>query len=137
MTKEELLAQLRYPTSERQFVIYEALRKGATIEEIHALTKIKDWFLQQMKELVDEEEALLKIKGSVPEKAVLKQAKLDGFSDRYLSSLLEVTEEEIRNARIGFGIKEAWEGVHVSGTDNAAYYYSTYNAEDKNPVNTD
>lgn len=125
MTKEELLAQLRYPTSERQFVIYEALRKGATIEEIHALTKIKDWFLQQMKELVDEEEALLKIKGSVPEKAVLKQAKLDGFSDRYLSSLLEVTEEEIRNARIGFGIKEAWEGVHVSGTDNAAYYYST------------
>lgn len=135
MTKEELLAQLRYPTSERQFVIYEALRKGATIEEIHALTKIKDWFLQQMKELVDEEEALLKIKGSVPEKAVLKQAKLDGFSDRYLSSLLEVTEEEIRNARIGFGIKEAWEGVHVSGTDNAAYYYSTYHLdEDKSPV---
>ena len=106
MTKEELLAQLRYPTSERQFVIYEALRKGATIEEIHALTKIKDWFLQQMKELVDEEEALLKIKGSVPEKAVLKQAKLDGFSDRYLSSLLEVTEEEIRNARIGFRQQE-------------------------------
>ena len=135
MTKEELLAQLRYPTSERQFVIYEALRKGATIEEIHALTKIKDWFLQQMKELVDEEEALLKIKGSVPEKAVLKQAKLDGFSDRYLSSLLEVTEEEIRNARIGFGIKEAWEGVHVSGTDNAAYYYSTYHLdEDSSPV---
>ena len=130
MTKEELLAQLRYPTSERQFVIYEALRKGATIEEIHALTKIKDWFLQQMKELVDEEEALLKIKGSVPEKAVLKQAKLDGFSDRYLSSLLEVTEEEIRNARIGFGIKEAWEGVHVSGTDNAAYYYSTYHLDE-------
>ncbi|MDE8718916.1 hypothetical protein PZH37_18235, partial [[Eubacterium] siraeum] len=89
----------------------------------------------QMKELVDEEEALLNIKGSVPEKAVLKQAKLDGFSDRYLSSLLEVTEEEIRNARIGFGIKEAWEGVHVSGTDNAAYYYSTYNLdEDKSPV---
>ena len=135
MTKEELLAQLRYPTSERQFVIYEALRKGATIEEIHALTKIKDWFLQQMKELVDEEEALLKIKGAVPEKAVLKQAKLDGFSDRYLSSLLEVTEEEIRNARIGFGIKEAWEGVHVSGTENAAYYYSTYHLdEDKSPV---
>ena len=74
MTKEELLAQLRYPTSERQFVIYEALRKGATIEEIHALTKIKDWFLQQMKELVDEEEALLKINGSVPEKAVLRQS---------------------------------------------------------------
>ncbi len=138
LSKEELLDKLRFPTSERQFVIYEALRKGATIEEIHELTKIKHWFLEQMKELVDEEEALLANKGAVPEKNVLKQAKLDGFSDRYLSSLLEVTEEEIRNARIGFGIKEAWEGVHVSGTENAAYYYSTYHLdEDNSPVNTD
>ncbi len=137
-TKEELLSQLRYPTSERQFVIYEALRKGATIDEIWQLTKIKHWFLEQMKELVDEEEALIAKKGSVPDKDTLKQAKLDGFSDRYLSSLLDVTEEEIRNARIGFGIKEAWEGVHVSGTKDAAYYYSTYHLdEDKSPVNTD
>ena len=134
MTKEELLSHLRYPTSERQFIIYEALRKGATIDEIHDLTKIKHWFLQQMLELVQEEENLISMKGSVPEKDVLKQAKLDGFSDRYLSSLLEVTEEEVRNARIGFGIKEAWEGVHVSGTKNAAYYYSTYHLdEDKSP----
>ena len=137
-TKEELLAQLRFPSSERQFIIYEALRKGATIDEIFELTKIKHWFLEQMMELVQEEEQLIAMKGSVPEKDVLKQAKLDGFSDRYLSSLLEVTEEEIRNARIGFGIKEAWEGVHVSGTENAAYYYSTYHLdEDKSPVNTD
>ena len=134
MTKEELLSHLRYPTNERQFIIYEALRKGATIDEIHDLTKIKHWFLQQMLELVQEEENLISMKGSVPEKDVLKQAKLDGFSDRYLSSLLEVTEEEVRNARIGFGIKEAWEGVHVSGTKNAAYYYSTYHLdEDKSP----
>ena len=138
LSKEELLEKLRYPTSERQFVMYEALRKGATIDEIWELTKIKHWFLEQMKELVDEEEALLKNKGAVPAEAVLKQAKLDGFSDRYLSTLLEVTEEEIRNARIGFGIKEAWEGVHVSGTKDAAYYYSTYHlAEDNSPVNTD
>ena len=138
MTKEELLDQLRFPTSERQFIIYEALRKGAAIEEIHELTKIKRYFLEQMKELVDEEENLLTMKGSVPGKDALKQAKLDGFSDRYLSSLLEVTEEEIRNARIGFGICEAWEGVHVSSTQNAAYYYSTYHLdEDKSPSNSD
>ena len=138
MTKEELLAQLRYPTSERQFVMYEALRKGATIDELHDLTKIKKYFIEQMKELVDEEEALLKNKGAVPANDVLKQAKLDGFSDRYLSSLLDVTEEEIRNARMAIGVKEAWEGVHVSGTKDAAYYYSTYHLdEDKSPVNTD
>ncbi|MBR1592202.1 MAG: carbamoyl-phosphate synthase large subunit [Ruminococcus sp.] len=135
MTKDELLNNLRYPTSERQFIIYEALRKGAGIDEIYNLTKIKHYFLEQMLELVQEEEKLLENKGSVPGEDALRQAKLDGFSDRYLSSLLEVTEEEIRNARIGFGIKEAWEGVHVSGTENAAYYYSTYHLdEDKSPA---
>ena len=138
MTKEELLSELRFPTSERQFVMYEALRKGATVDELHELTKIKKYFTEQMKELVDEEEALLKNKGAVPANDVLKQAKLDGFSDRYLSSILEVTEEEIRNARMAIGVKEAWESIHVSGTENAAYYYSTYHLdEDKSPVSTE
>ena len=133
-SKEELLSMLRYPTSERQFVIYEALRKGATIDEIFELTKIKHYFLEQMLELVQEEEKLLTLKGSVPEKDVLKQAKLDGFSDRYLSNLLEIPEEDIRNKRLEYGIKEAWEGVHVSGTENSSYYYSTYHLEkDESP----
>ncbi|MBO5343384.1 MAG: carbamoyl-phosphate synthase large subunit [Ruminococcus sp.] len=137
MTKEELLDLLKNPTSERQFIIYEALRKGASIDEIFELTKIKKYFLEQMLELVEEEEMLLTMKGRVPEEDVLRQAKLDGFSDRYLSSLLEVTEEEVRNARIGFGICEAWEGVHVSSTENAAYYYSTYHLDkDNSPVST-
>lgn len=138
LSKEELLDKLKYPTSQRQFVMYEALRKGATVEELFQLTKIKRWFIEQMKELVDEEEQLLQNKGTVPAKDVLKQAKLDGFSDRYLSTLLDVSEEEIRNTRLSYGIKEAWEGVHVSGTQDAAYYYSTYHLdEDKSPVNTD
>ncbi|MBR3629123.1 MAG: carbamoyl-phosphate synthase large subunit, partial [Oscillospiraceae bacterium] len=137
-SKDELLGMLHTPSSERQFIIYEALRKGATIDEIFELTKIKHYFLQQMLELVQEEEALLAGKGSVPEASVLRQAKLDGFSDRYLSQLLEVKEEEIRNARFAAGIREAWEGVHVSGTKDAAYYYSTYHlSEDKSPCNTD
>ncbi|MBP1563009.1 MAG: carbamoyl-phosphate synthase large subunit [Oscillospiraceae bacterium] len=138
LTKDELLAKLRYPTSERQFIIYEALRKGASIEEIYQLTKVKHWFLEQMKELVEEENALLEKKGAVPDENTLRKAKQDGFSDRYLSQLLDVTEEDVRNARLGFGIREAWEGIHVSGTENSAYYYSTYNLpEDKSPSNTD
>lgn len=138
LSKDELLAKLRFPTSERQFIIYEALRKGASIEEIYQLTKVKHWFLEQMKELVEEENALLEKKGAVPEETVLRKAKQDGFSDRYLSQLLDVSEEDIRNARLGFGIREAWEGVHVSGTENSAYYYSSYNIpEDKSPSNTD
>lgn len=135
LSKDELLRKLAYPTSERQFIIYEALRKGATIEEIYQLTKIKHWFLEQMLELVNEEEELLKLKGAVPDENTLRQAKLDGFSDRYLSQLLAVPEEDIRNARYKYNIREAWEGIHVSGTENAAYYYSTYHLpKDESPV---
>ncbi|MBP5180287.1 MAG: carbamoyl-phosphate synthase large subunit [Clostridiales bacterium] len=134
LSKDELLAKLVYPTSERQFIIYEALRKGATIDEIYDLTKIKHWFLEQMVELIEEENQLMAGKGSVPSKEVLYKAKCDGFSDKYLSKILEVSEDQIRNARYEYGIKEAWEGVHVSGTQDAAYYYSSYNIkEDKSP----
>ncbi len=136
-SKEELLKMLTTPSSERHFIMYEALRKGATVDEIHNITKVKHWFIEQMKELVEEEEALLESKGSLPEDGKLIQAKKDGFSDKYLSQILDVTEAEVREKRIALGVEEAWEGVHVSGTPDSAYYYSTYNAEDKNPISTD
>ena len=137
LTKEELLKMLVTASSERHFVMYEALRKGATVEEIYEITKVKHWFIEQMKELVEEEEALMANKGALPADDKLIAAKKDGFSDKYLSQILEVPEDEIRNRRLELGVEEAWEGVHVSGTQDSAYYYSTYNAEDKNPVNTD
>ncbi len=133
-TKEELLRCLATPSSERYFMIYEALRKGASPEEIHEITKIKLYFLGQMKELVEEEEALLGARGRLPSDEALASAKRHGFSDKYLSELLEVPEDKIREKRISLGVEEAWEGVHVSGTEDSAYYYSTYNAKDKNPV---
>ncbi len=136
-SKEQLLKMLKTPTSERQFIMYEALRKGAEVEEIYQITKIKHYFIEQMKELVEEEESLKQYKGSVPPTDVLGTAKKDGFSDRYLSELLDVPEENIRNARIAAGITEAWEGVHVSGTQDSAYYYSSYNMKDESKVNTD
>ncbi len=137
LSREQLLQMLITPSSERHFLMYEALRKGASVQEIHELTKVKEYFIQQMKELVEEEEALLAQKGSLPSDKALTQAKQDGFSDQYLSQLLAVPEEDIRNRRIAIGLEEAWEGVHVSGTKDSAYYFSTYNAPDKNPVSTD
>jgi len=134
LSKEELLQMLITPSSERHFIMYEALRKGATNEEIHELTKVKHYFIDQMRELVEEEEALMKSKGSLPSDEQLISAKKNGFSDKYLSQILEISEDDVRNKRISLGVEEAWEGVHVSGTENSAYYYSTYNAEDKNPV---
>ncbi|HIS56787.1 MAG: carbamoyl-phosphate synthase large subunit [Lachnospiraceae bacterium] len=130
LSKEELLERLQTPSSERHFMMYEALRKGATVKEIFEITKVKEYFIEQMKELVEEEENLLTFKGQVPPQDILTQAKKDGFSDRYLSQLLEVSEDAVREARISYGVEEAWEGVHVSGTENSAYYYSTYNAPD-------
>ena len=134
LTKEELLKQLLTPSSERHFLMYEALRKGATVDEIHNITKVKHFFIKQMQELVEEEEALAKNKGKLPADDALVTAKKNGFSDKYLSQILEIPEEDIRNRRIELGCEEAWEGVHVSGTQDREYYYSTYNATDKNPV---
>ena len=136
-SKEELLQLLAVATSERHFIMYEALRKGATVEELNEITKIKPYFIEQMKELVEEEQSLLESKGKLPEDAALVQAKKDGFSDKYLSQILGVKEDDVRNKRIALGVEEAWEGVHVSGTKDNEYYYSTYNAEDKHTVNED
>ena len=133
LSKEELLKKLAVASSERYFLIYEALRKGATVDEIFDITKVKHYFLSQLKELVEEEEKLAANKGQMPSDADLVAAKKNGFSDKYLSQIIGITEESIRNKRTELGCVEGWEGVHVSGTKDSAYYYSTYNAKDSSP----
>ena len=130
MTLEQLLPLLDKPTSQRQFVMYEALRKGATVEELNRKTMIKPWFIQQMKELVDLENQLLAHKGQMLPDDLLVQAKRDGFSDLYLSRILSLPEADIRNRRLQLGVAETWDAVPVSGVKDACYYYSTYNAPD-------
>jgi carbamoyl-phosphate synthase large subunit len=127
----ELMELLAEPSSERQFVMYEAVRKGATIDDLYAKTHIKPWFIEQMKELVDLEEQILEYKDKELPEQLLVQAKKDGFSDRYLGQILEVPETEIRRRRTKLGVVQAWEPVPVSGVEDAAYYFSTYNASDK------
>jgi carbamoyl-phosphate synthase large subunit len=129
----ELMTMLNAPSSERQWIMYEALRKGATVEDLYAKTHIKPWFIQQMKELVELEEQLLKFKGQALPDTLLIQAKKDGFADKYLSKILGVAEAEIREARMKLGIVGAWDALPVSGVENAAYYYSTYNRPDNVP----
>ncbi len=127
----ELMVMLNEPSSERQWIMYEALRKGAMVEELYAKTYIKPWFIQQMKELVELEEKVLKFKGKALPDDLLTQAKKDGFADKYLSRLLGVPEKAIRDQRLRLGLAEAWDALPVSGVENAAYYYSTYNRPDK------
>ena len=123
----DLMEMLKYATSERQFIMYEALRKGASVQKLYELTHIKPWFIEQMKELVDREERIIEYKGRMLPDDLLIAAKRDGFADRYLAKLLSIPEKEIRIARSRLGIVEVWEKVPVSGVENQAYYYSTYN----------
>src|SRR5512137_303386 len=130
------MAMLKEPTSERQFIMYEALRKGADIQELYKITYIKPWFIEQMSELVKLEEEILKYKGRMLHDELLKQAKKDGFADKYLAKLLNVSEAEIRHQREALGVVEVWEQVPVSGIENSAYYYSTYNSTSHNAANS-
>ncbi|NQT03657.1 MAG: carbamoyl-phosphate synthase large subunit, partial [Planctomycetes bacterium] len=128
---DELLELLKEPTSERQFVMYEALRKGISVDTLFEKTYIKHWFIEQMKELVELEEEILKYKNKKLPDDLLIQAKKDGFADKYLARLLNTPEGKIRKRRIALNVAEAWEPVPVSSVENAAYYFSTYNAPDK------
>jgi carbamoyl-phosphate synthase large subunit len=128
---DDLMDLLINPSSERQFIMYEALRKGATVDALYEMTHIKPWFIEQMKELVTLEEEILRYRhGTLPD-ALLVRAKRDGFADRYLAQLLGIAEKEVRQRRKALGVSQGWEPVPVSGVENAAYYFSTYNAPDQ------
>ncbi|NQT25665.1 carbamoyl-phosphate synthase large subunit [candidate division KSB1 bacterium] len=131
---DELYTRLSIPTSERQFLMYEALRKGAETKKLHEITHIKAWFIEQMKELVELEESLLQSKGNLPPDDLFTRAKKDGFADKYLAKILDVSEVSVREKRLALGLAEAWDSVPVSGVEGATYYYSTYNAPDRVPV---
>ena len=136
LSLEELMGRLAHPSSERQFLMYEALRKGASVQTLSERTFIKTWFIQQMKELVELEEEILKYQGGVLPDELLVRAKKDGFADKYLAKLLGLPEVEIRNRRKALGVVQGWHAVPVSGVNNAAYYYSSYNAPDTTSVSS-
>jgi carbamoyl-phosphate synthase large subunit len=144
LSVDDLLTMLVVPTSERHFIMYEALRKGASTDAVQSRTGVKAWFIEQMRELVDLELQILSHRVDEPGTAtaetpalpdqLLVQAKKDGFADAYLAKLLQVPEARIRDQRKALGLVHGYYAVPVSGVENAAYYYSTYNAPDTVPV---
>ena len=131
----EIKNRLASPSSERIFLVYEALRKGLSVEELYDMTQIGRWFLNEMKEMVEYEDELVKIKWEDLSKEKLAKAKEWGFADRYLAGLFNVSEKEVREKRISLGITARYEAVNVSGIENEAYYYSTYkDIKDEVPV---
>ncbi|MDD4956302.1 MAG: carbamoyl-phosphate synthase large subunit [Candidatus Omnitrophica bacterium] len=137
LSPEQLKERLAIPSSERIFLMYEAMRKGVTVDELYKLTKIGKWFINEMKELVEFEVSISKRPWQDISDGELIKAKEYGFADRYLAGLFKVPEKEVRERRISLGKIARFEPVPVSGVENAAYYYSTYCAsEDKVPVSS-
>jgi len=133
---KKLTERIAVPSSERIFLIYEALVKGVSVDEIHQLTSIGKWFISEMKLLAEYEKEIAASSWKDLGDEKLAKAKEWGFSDRYLSNLFNVTEREVRQRRISIGKLERFEPVPVSGVENAAYYYSTYVGEDSVPVSS-
>lgn len=133
-TPEELLELLHEATSERYFIIYEALRKGVSPERICEITHVKKWFIEELKELVTQEEEILKYRGEDLPDHLLTGAKKTGFADRYLAMILNLKEKTIREQRYGLGLTGAWNEIPVSGSVGKAYYYSTYNGGDNSKI---
>ena len=131
---EKLKGLLANPSSERIFLVYEALRRGLSVEELYKVTYIGRRFLSEMKELVDFEEEIIKKKWDDLDDRSIAKAKELGFSDRYLAGLFKVKEDQVRKRRIKAGKLGRFDAVPVSGVEDAAYYYSTYIGEDKVPV---
>ncbi|MBP3693459.1 MAG: carbamoyl-phosphate synthase large subunit [Thermoguttaceae bacterium] len=123
---EELMRRLNFANSERYFLMYEAMRKGATVDQLHEKTSVKKYFLEQIKELVDEEEAIIAAGANLTDEMLI-QAKKNGFADKYLAQLTGLKERDIRHRRIALGVVQRWDAVPVSGVDDACYYYSSYN----------
>jgi carbamoyl-phosphate synthase large subunit len=135
LSLEELKSRLVNPSSERVFLMYEALRKGASVEELYSLTFIGKWFIKEMKEMVEFEQDILASGWQELSDASLRKAKEWGFSDRYLAKIFKVKEADVRGRRKKLMGNARFEPVPVSGVKDAAYYYSTYTpGEDLVPV---
>ena len=134
LTTDQLLERLSRPTSERHFILYEALKKGAPVDLLVELTGIKPYFINALRELVDEETEWLAFEPSALPKPVLLHAKQSGFSDAYMAKTLKVSEALIREQRERHAIHPAYHKIDVAIGSGNQYYYSTYNALSSLPV---
>ncbi|MEI6221915.1 MAG: carbamoyl-phosphate synthase large subunit [bacterium] len=126
----EIKKQIGLATQDRLFYLFQGFRKGLSVEEIHAISKVDPWFLDQIKQMVEMETDIQK---NFPTPSLLLRAKQFGFNDKHLGKLWNKTEEEIRALRHKQGIKPQFKLVDTCAAEFPSYtpyYYSTY----ENPV---
>jgi carbamoyl-phosphate synthase large subunit len=131
---EALRQKIRVPNAERCFALAEAYRRGLGTEELHALSGIDPWFLENIHEIVDLEP---RIAGAgLADGIILRRAKQMGFSDKRIGQLTGATEDEVRQARLRAGIRPVYKMVDTCAAEFVAhtpYLYSTYEEEDEAP----
>ncbi|WP_305046170.1 carbamoyl-phosphate synthase large subunit [Geoalkalibacter sp.] len=132
-----LRGKLQVPNWERLWYLGDALRAGMSVEEIHALSWIDPWFLNNIRQIIDMERVLrdrssLLSRGGEDFRALLLEAKQYGFSDKRLATLWGITEADVRQFRIKFGIHPVYKRVDTCAAEFEAYtpyLYSTYEEE--------
>ncbi|MEW9897378.1 carbamoyl-phosphate synthase large subunit [Chitinivorax sp. PXF-14] len=129
---EKIETELADPGPERIWYIADAFRAGMTLEQVHELTKIDVWFLIQIQDIVNEEQALKDMKIGEVDRATMRRLKRKGFSDRRISTLLGEHQSNVRNKRWELGVRPVYKRVDTCAAEfstNTAYMYSTYEEE--------
>jgi carbamoyl-phosphate synthase large subunit len=134
---DDIRAKLATPNCERVWHLRYAIKSGMSLEEIHQLTFIDPWFLDQLFEIVEMEDELRKFSDvSQVDDATLRRAKRFGFSDRQLATLWSTSEMDVRKHRKSRGIVPVYKAVDTCAAEFEAYtpyFYSTYESEDETP----
>lgn len=126
---KDFKTEIKQATDRRLFAIYEALKEGMTVEEIHKLSKIDKWFLGHIGNIQKVENF---IKSNLLTVDVLRNAKKQGFSDRAIAKLKSLSEDQVRNKRLSYGIKPAIKQIDtLAGEFEAStnYLYTTYHGQ--------
>ncbi len=134
LSYDELYAKLKTPTPLMPFVIKEAFLRGKSVEEIHELTAIDNWFLDNIKQIAETEQQLAAMSIDDIDEMTLRDAKLNGFSDSQIAELMGISEEAVRRKRKELAVLPTYKKVDTCAAEFEAqtpYYYSTYLRENE------
>lgn len=129
---DTITKEIGVPGPERIWYVGDAFRMGLTVEQVFNLSKIDRWFLVQLKDIIDREQALKGKQIADLDKEALRQLKRRGFSDRRLAKLLGTDQHAVRAYRQALNVRPVYKRVDTCAAEfstNTAYMYSTYEEE--------
>ena len=129
---DTITKEMGVPGPERIWYVGDAFRMGMTVAEVYEISKIDTWFLVQIKDIIDREQALRGKQIADLDKAALLKLKRSGFSDRRLATLLNTDQHAVRAYRQALKVRPVYKRVDTCAAEfatNTAYMYSTYEEE--------